>query len=98
MNLSQGPIALIKKYGGNPLTDLPPYDPFDELTLEKEVNAKQKYFQELKSLKSTQFHNELQNIRTLIRTQSLVEAQRELASTNKIKGVVRSINLFLILI
>ena len=84
-------MATIKKYGGNPATDLPPYDPFDELTFAQETNAKERFCQELKSLKSLNFQNELQNIRVLIRTQSLVDTQKELSLMNKIKVCAHSL-------
>ena len=74
---------MIKKYGGNPSTELPPYDPFDELTFELEMDAKKRFCQELKSLKALGFRNELQNIRTLIRTQNLMDTKKELSATSK---------------
>lgn len=86
LSYAQGPVAMMKKYGGNPV-QLPPYDPFDELTFELEVDAKSRFRQELRSLKALGFHNELQNIRMLIRTQSLVDTKRELSAMSKLRGV-----------
>eukprot|EP01084_Bolivina_argentea_P296094 509909_1 len=74
-----GPIAMIKKYGGNPLTDLPAYDPFDELTFHTEQIIKQKYEYELSILQQMEFRNELQNIRALNRNGSIKSAKKEIS-------------------
>eukprot|EP01083_Nonionella_stella_P287150 977368_1 len=84
-----GPVALIKKYGGDPCTDLPPYDPFDELTQAIEERILKEYSHELRSLHAMNHTNELQNIRSLARHGSLQKAQSELAGVvdPKYKGI-----------
>ncbi len=80
-----GPVAMIKKYGGNPSTDLPPYDPFDELTIEIENKTKKEYEHELRGLIAMQCKNELQNIRALNRHKSLNGAQAEISEVHNHK-------------
>ena len=82
-----GPIALIKKYGGDPFNgmDLPIYDPFDELTFEIEQEIITKYNQELTSLNAMGYKNKLQNIRALNRHKTLKDAQNELQLVNNPK-------------
>ena len=80
-----GPVALIKKYGGDPLIDLPIYDPFDELTMEIEQEICIKYSHELISLQAMGYKNKLQNIRALNRNKSLHGAQSELSKVNNPK-------------
>ena len=80
-----GPIALIKKYGGDPMTDLPIYDPFDELTFEIEQEIATQYSKELTSLQAMGYKNHLQNMRALNRNKTLQKAQTELALVNNPK-------------
>jgi len=80
-----GPVALIKKYGGDPLRDLPIYDPFDELTVEIERQIEQTSQQELTTLHAMGHTNKLQCIRALHRHKSYVGAAKEMSALNQQK-------------